>query len=172
MNHVLLWANLGSRLTRCQRQPAPLLQRNLSYLHRQHARDEERPAEPLPIDFSVDLAWRFINSKISKKARKPLVADTGVLHFSLNQLLGFLLPSLVWLSLLIWQSIHRHSSHLTLSTLIATWQLFTAILGRIRPIFNRKTYNSTEHMFCGDSLQGSHSTDLDEYQLQQAGGLG
>lgn len=171
MNHVLLWANLGSRLTRCQRQLAPLLQRNLSHLHRQHARDEERSAEPLPIDFSVDLSRRFVNAKIRKQARKPLVADAAVLHFSLNQLLGSLLPGLVRPSTLIWQSIHRLSSHFSLQSLVATGLFFTAILGRIRLISECMNYTSTEQIFCGDRLLRNQSTDVVDYQLPRAGGL-
>ena len=171
MIQVILSGDPGSRFERCQRPLVLLFQRNLPHLHRQHARDEERCAEPLPIDFSVDLTSRFVDAKIRKQARKPLVADTGVLHFSLDQLLGFLLPNLVWLSTLIWQSIHRPSSHLTLSSLIASWRLFTAILGRIRLIADRRKYTYREQIFCGDSLLRSQSTDRVDYQLLQAGGL-
>lgn len=171
MIQIILSGDPGGRFERCQRPLALLLQRNLPHLHRQHARDEERCAEPLSIDLSVDLTSRFVNTEIRKQARKPLIADTGVLHFSLDQLLGFLLPSLVWLSTLIWQSIHRPSSPLTLSSLIASWRLFKAILGRIRPIADCKKYTYTEQTFCGDSLLRGQSIDRVDYQLPGAGGL-
>lgn len=171
MIQVILSGDPGSRFERCQRPLVLLFQRNLPHLHRQHARDEERCAEPLPIDFSVDLTSRFVDAKIRKQARKPLVADTGVLHFSLDQLLGFLLPSLVWLSTLIWQSIHRPSSPLTLSSLIASWRLFMAILGRIRPIADHRKYTYREQIFCGDRLLRSHSSEFFDYRSPWAGGF-
>lgn len=171
MNQVILSANSGCRLVRCQHPLELLFQRNLPHLHRQHARDEERCAEPLPIDFSVDLSSRFVNTESHKQARKPLVPDTGVLHFSLDQLLGFLLPSLVWLSTLIWQSIHRPSSPLTLSSLIASWRLSTAILGRIRPNADHRKYTYREQIFCGDRLLRSHSTEFFDYRSPWTGGF-
>ena len=170
MNQVVLRAkNPEYRLVRCQR--ALLFNRNRLHLHSAQTCDQERCAESLAIDFSVDLTRRFVNSKLSEQARKLLVADAAFRHFYLYQLLCALLPSLIGLSTLIWQSFHRPSSHFTLPSLVTRRLLSTAILGRIRPIANRQHYTSKEQFFCGASLLRRNSTDFFGSQFPMTGNM-
>lgn len=170
MKQVSLRTNPQDRVVRRQCARLRLFERNRVHPHGSQACHQKCRAEPLAIDLAIYLFGRLFYPKLFEQSRQFFVTNATTQHFELYQLLRGLLPRLIRLGTLIWQSVHHLLTNFPSQSPASIRRSCKPILGRIRLTPNRQHYTSSESSFCEDVLLRTHPADRVDTQSLVPGG--
>lgn len=151
------WLVVGhSCLGRCL-----VFQRDCFDAHRVQTRKQKCCAEPLAVDFPVDLLRRLLDSKLFKQPRKLLVSNIAAIHLPDHLLSCKLLPFCIRKEAPFWRLLHDVFKSLSRRRHMLAWCVVEGILGRIRPVGFCPPYTFSKTTFPENAMptiQPSHES--------------